>query len=206
MSHIITALKAAVTTKPPVKGVPRKGKRKGKREVFDAEEAIIHREAIIAAEQKAPNWGILEPLHQILDPVISIARPFITSQVIIAVLFVLLAYTWFSQPRGGTGVGYPGYSSPERIAAYEEIWRREESALWDWLEDRIGIDSGSMPPLNRPQDDRQKVLRAKSMGKQLEDERMSEREMDEQIRTTEEKLAALKDAVGRKKTKRRDTA
>lgn len=185
--------------------MPRKGKRKGKKEVFDAEEAITHREAIIAAEQKAPGWGVLEPVHQILDPVISIIRPFITSQVIIAVLFVLLAYSWFVQPRG-SGVGFPGYSSPERIAAYEEIWRREESTLWDWLEDRIGVDGVSMPPLSGPQADRQTILRAKGMGKQLEDERMSDREMDQQIRTTEEKLQALKDAVGRKKAKRRNTA
>ncbi|CAK4020416.1 gram domain-containing [Lecanosticta acicola] len=206
VNHIVTALKAAVTTKPPVKGMPRKGKRKGKKEVFDAEEAITHREAVVAAEQKSPDWGVLQPVHQLLEILIALVRPFITSQVMIAVLSVLLAYTWFFQPRGGTGVGYPGYSSPDRIAAYEEIWRREESALWDWLEDRVGVDGGSMPPLSKAETDRQKVLRAQGMGKQLENERMSEREMDEQIRSTEEKLAALKEAVGRNKAKRRKTA
>ena len=37
------------------------------------------------------------------------------------------------------------------------------------------------------------------MGKQLDGERMNERQMDDAIRVTEERLLALKDAVARKK-------
>ena len=49
LTRITSALKAAVTTKPPVKGQPRKGKRKGKQgQVFDAEEAVTQREAQLA--------------------------------------------------------------------------------------------------------------------------------------------------------------
>lgn len=51
--------------------------------------------------------------------------------------------------------------------------------------------------------DRQKILNARSMGKKLEDERMTDRQVDEAIRTTEEKLAALKAAVERKNKERK---
>ncbi|KXT00157.1 hypothetical protein AC578_3298 [Pseudocercospora eumusae] len=206
VKNIVAALKAAVTTKPPVKGQARKGKRKGKREVFDAEETNAQREAAVAAsETKASDWGIFEPIHPIVDILSSVIRPFVTSQVMIAVLFVLLVYTWASAPRSHSTLGYPGYSPLERIAAYEEIWRREESALWDWLEDRVGVD-GIYPASSRNGEraERQKVLTARSMGKKLEEEEgMSERQIDDAIRTTEERLAALKEAVARQKSRRR---
>ena len=200
VKQITAALRAAVTTKPPVKGMTRKGKRKGKKEVFDAEEAIIQREADIAEEKKASGWGPLEPVRQILEPIKSMVR-ISPSQFAIFFLGFLLAYNWFTSPRKGSNVGFPGYSSPERIAAYEEIWRREESALWDWLEDRVGVEDVYRSPLSGDRE-QQKVLGARKVGKQLQDERMSDRQMDEQIRTTEEKLAQLKEAVERRKVKK----
>lgn len=197
---LVAALNAAVTTKPPVKGTARKGKRKGKKEVFDADEANAQRSASVAAEKEVSNWGPLEPLHKALSPVISILNPFMNSQVVIAVLTVLLLYTWINPPRrGGMGMSFPGYSSPERIAAYEEIWRREESNLWDWLEDRVGLDGIFVPSGEGQQRDRQKVLAARNMGKKVEEGRMSERQMDDAIRVTEERLSVLKDAVAKKK-------
>jgi hypothetical protein len=198
---LTASLKAAVTTKPPVKGAARKGKRKGKNEVFDAEEANAQREASVAGEQQPSDWGLLEPVHGILKPFISLLSPFLTSQTVIAVLTVLLLYTWINPPyrSGGMMVGHPGFSSPQRVAAYEEMWRREESNLWDWLDDRVGLDNIYVPSGDSSQKDRQKVLAAKNMAKKLGDERMSERQMDDAIRVTEERLSALKDAVGRKK-------
>lgn len=118
-------------------------------------------------------------------------------------LFVLLAYNWFAAPRPGSGVGLRDYISPGRLAAYEEIWRREESELWDWLEDRVGLNHLHAPSLGREDQDRQRALNARSMGKKLDHERMSERQMDDAIKVTEERLAALKDAVGGKKAKKR---
>ena len=200
VKQITAALKAAVTTKPPVKGMPRKGKRKGKKEVFDAAEAITQREADIAEEKKASGWGPLEPVRQIFEPLTSMIR-ISPSQLVIFFLSVLLAYNWFSSPRKSSTVGFLGYSSPERIAAYEEIWRREESALWDWLEDRVGVEDVYKSPLGGRK--QQQVLGAKKAGRKLDDEHMSDRQMDEQIRTTEEKLAQLKEAVERRKGKKK---
>ncbi|KAK5135538.1 hypothetical protein LTR08_005173 [Meristemomyces frigidus] len=193
---LAVALKAAVTTKPPVKGVLRKGKRKGKREVFDAEVADAAREAAVAVEHKPATWGVLEPLHQILEPFISILRPFITHQVIIAVLLALLTYNWLVAPsRAGAQVGFPG---SQRLAAYEEMWRREESELWDWLEDRVGLDH-LYAPASVAQKGKQRAASAKGVAKTLEDERMSQRQMDDAVRVTEERLATLKEAVAKKK-------
>lgn len=196
VKSLIAALKAAVTTKPPVKGVARKGKRKGKKEVFDAEEAIVQREGTSPVAQQPSNWGLLEPLHGLLGP-------FATSQTVIAVLFALLLYSWINPPaRKGAGIGFPGYTPPERVAAYEEMWRREENNLWDWLEDRVGLEGVYAPSLDVEKGERQKVLSSRKMGKKLEDERMNERQMDSAIKVTEQRLSALKDAVARKKERK----
>lgn len=204
VKSLVAAVKAAVSTKPPVKGVAKKGKRKGKKEVFDAEEANAQREASVAGDQQASDWGLFEPVHGLLKPVIGLLSPFITSQTIIAVLFVLLVYTWMNPPisRRGTGLGYfPGPTSPQRLAAYEEMWRREESELWDWLENRVGLEGVYAPSLGgAAKGDRQRVLTARSMGKKLdEDDKMNQRQIDDAIRTTEEKLLALKEAHQRQR-------
>lgn len=200
MKSLVAALKAAVTSKPPVKGAARRGKRKGKSEVFDAEEAIAQREATGIAEQQTSDWGILEPVHGALKALIALLGPFATSQTVIAVLFALLLYTWINPPaRKGANVGFPGYTSPERVAAYEEMWRREENNLWDWLEDRVGLDGVYAPSLDGDKRERQKVVAASKMGKRLDDERMNERQMDSAIKVTEHRLSALKDAIARKK-------
>lgn len=191
-----------MTTKPPVKGTARKGKRKGKKEVFDAEEANAQRQAAVSAEKEASNWGPLEPLHALLAPLISLLNPFMNAHVLIAVLAALLLYSWLAPPsrRGGLGVAFPGFASPERVAAYEEIWRREESSLWDWLEDRVGLDGVLAPAAGG--EGRQRALAARHLGKKVGmDGSMSERQVDHAIRVTEERLKVLKEAVERRKGK-----
>lgn len=107
-------------------------------------------------------------------------------------------YNWFFASRGSSSgaVGFGG-TTGQRAVAYEELWRREESELWDWLEDRVGLDGMYAPKV----DDRQKVLSAREMGRRLESEGMRGREVDDAIRITEERLGALKAAVEREKGK-----
>lgn len=207
VKSLVAALNAAVASKPSPSKAPagRKGKRKGKKEPMDVDAPSVQREIAVVAEKQKSNWGPLEPVHALLDPILALFRPFITSQVVIAVLFVLLTYNWFASPRSGRGsseLGYPrGVSDPVRLAAYEEIWRREESRLWDWLEDRVGLEGGYAPAFDGGGGrDKQKVLAARNMGKKLEDERMTERQMDDAIRVTSERLETLKDAVAKKKS------
>lgn len=160
---------------------------------------MANEERAAVVKEKEPNWGLFEPLRPIFGPFTSILSPFINSQVIIAVLFSLLVYTWlFPSSHRNHGVGFPGYSEPERIAAYQELWRREESDLWDWLEDRVGLDQIGAAKLG----EQRKASAEREMQKVLRDESMTEREVDEALRVTEEKLEALKGAVGRKKGKK----
>ena len=82
------------------------------------------------------------------------------------------------------------------------MWRREENDLWDWLEDRVGLEGVYAPKLNSQKNDRQYNLAAKKMGQKLDDQRMQDRQVDGAIEITEHRLAALKEAVARKKAKK----
>lgn len=123
-----------------------------------------------------------------------IIQPLLTGNILYGLLVGLLVASWFrfgSLRAGNNGRDIGFFGSPERIAAYEEIWRREESELWDWLEDRVGMDKlrdvGSMRVEKQILNDR------------LQTEQMEERAVDAAIRVTEEKLNALKHVVGKKK-------
>ena len=72
--------------------------------------------------------------------------------------------------------------------AYEELWRTEEAELWSWLEERVALDRVHSSTANR-------VLQGHEFQSKLVAEAMKEKQIDEAIRTTEEKLAALKHAV-----------
>ena len=103
----------------------------------------------------------------------------------------LLVAAWFGfGDRRGGGGGMERWGSAERMIAYEEVWRREESELWEWLEERGGKGGvggaggvgGGGPAVERevpPVD--------------------GGREMDVAIKVTEEKLRALKGAVEKRK-------
>lgn len=146
------------------------------------------------------DWGILEPLHGILGPVVDIVKPILTGNVVYGLLVGLLVAAWFGfgfNPRPiarpyGSELGFYGY--PDRLAAYEEMWRREESELWEWLEERVGMDrlnSGEMHT-------RKKVVEPRTMAEKLREDRMDESEVKEAIRITEEKLEVLKSVVSKK--------
>lgn len=85
-------------------------------------------------------------------------------------------------------------SQPDRLAAYEEMWRREESELWEWLEERVGMDRLNSGELHT----RKKVLQPRTVEERLREEHMDEREIKEAIRITEEKLHVLKSVVDKK--------
>jgi hypothetical protein len=108
----------------------------------------------------------------------------------------LLVASWFgfgfvpSKPAAGYG-HHPAVFSADRLAAYEEMWRREESELWAWLEERTGLERLNTDG-GRP---RQKVMNPHTMEEKIREERMNYREIEEAIRVTEEKLRVLQDVV-----------
>lgn len=104
---------------------------------------------------------------------------------------------------------YPyGLSPPHRLAAYEQIWHAEESALWDWLDERVGVDDGFSYPTDprhsnadqsaRVRAERRDLLLGKGIRRKVEDgKEMSERELDWAIEATERKLKLLREVEER---------
>lgn len=182
----------------------------------------------------AQNWGLLEPVRPFLGPVVDIVAPVLTGNVVYGLLVGLLVASWFGfgfrggggagsgvvGPGGGVGVPrWPYGYLPTTPDQYEEMWRREESELWDWLEERVGLDRlgdltrpGSAAADNKPQAVRGgsgsggaasapkgEALSSKTLEERMREDRMSEREVDEAIRVTEEKLRLLRAVVERRK-------
>ena len=131
-----------------------------------------------------------------------------TTTGILAILLVFVSTMWMRQSwRGGPAVGnlaFPEVGSPQRLAAYEQLWKREENHLWDWLEDRLNLD-GVMPPPPRGEG-LQKRMRSAEHGLDgsLGADKMSERQVDDAIRVTEERLGALKEMVESKKASKNE--
>ena len=140
------------------------------------------------------DWGILEPIHGIFGPVVDIVRPLITGNIVYGLLVGLLVASWFGFGRsGGNNPRDMGvFGSPDRVAAYEEIWRREESELWEWLEDRVGMD--------RLRDVSSMRAEKQHVEARLKDERMERREVEAALKVTEEKLRVLKHSLEAKKS------
>jgi hypothetical protein len=192
---IIAALKAAVSSRRGTTTVTAgKGKKKGRK---GRESKSISKQTDGASDSNpvTSNWGLFEPFHGVLEPILDIVRPLLTGNILYGLLVGLLVASWFRfgfSSKGSSGSRDLGFfGTPERLAAYEEIWRREESELWGWLEDRVSMDRvrdvGKMP------------IEAQTMQNKLKDERMDEREMDAAIRVTEEKLRVLKASVEKNK-------
>ncbi|KAI0860767.1 hypothetical protein F4860DRAFT_196027 [Xylaria cubensis] len=199
---LFTSLKSAVSSRPrttTLNGTVRGKKKRAKGKLHRASKDNL--KGPVDSTPKSHDWGLFEPLHSILGPIFDILKPVMTGNVVYGLLVGLLVSTWFgfgfnSQHRGagyGRGVAFSSY--PERAVAYEEIWRREESDLWDWLDERVGLhrmNEGGTPI-------RKRVTEPRTMEEKLREERMDEREVDEAIRITEEKLDILKSVVDRKK-------
>ena len=138
---------------------------------------------------------------------VDIFSPMISSNMIIGLLLFIMLINWLRGPKiaSSSSLGYPGMSTPQRIAAYEEIWRKEESDLWDWLEERVGMQGVAFPDSRHDQEvvaqarrQREATLKGKGVRKALGDVKMSDREVDHAIRVTEERLGILKRAVNEK--------
>jgi hypothetical protein len=195
-TSLTAALRTAVNAKPALARVPgkgAKGKKRSKANVLD--EAPAPATAPTPTNQpKQSNWGLLDPLRSLLGPVADIIDAVFTPQILIPLLGALLIYSWFFRGASST-VGPNQWSVAQRQVAYEEIWRHEESELWNWLEDRVALDRvhSSVSGGHVSPDSQQRIQPAN----------MKEREMDEAIRVTEERLKVLKKKVDKEKSRSR---
>lgn len=171
----------------------RKGKKSGSPKAASKPVAVVN---------KTDDWGMLEPIHGIFGPVVDIFKPLLSGNMLYALLVGLLVAAWFGYGRQGStrrgDVGM-GWSSAERVAAYEEIWRREEGELWEWLEARIGVQG--LDGINGLGIREASPDVRKGIEKRLEHETAAEEEVDEAIKVTEEKLRTLKSVVDKRKAK-----
>ncbi|KAF2028154.1 hypothetical protein EK21DRAFT_70318 [Setomelanomma holmii] len=197
-TSLTAALRTAVSAKPPIARVPGKvgrGKKRSKANILN-ESATPAAAPAPVVQAKQSNWGLLEPIRGLLGPVADILEPIFTPQMIITLLSALLIYSWFFR-GASTAVGPNQWSVAQRQVAYDEIWRHEESELWKWLEDRVALDrvhSSVSGGRLQHEDDGQVRLQPASM---------KEREVDEAIRITEERLRVLKQKVQKGKSKSR---
>lgn len=172
-----------------------KGKRKKTIESIDSPptSASLNK----AAASKPASWGPLEPLHAILGPSGDILGSLGNVTTMLAVLLLIVTILWLRSPsKSSTAQGT--FMTPQRLTALEEMWRKEESELWNWLDDRLKLDevysSGHAAPSP------QQILRGREFDSKVsETPEMSERQVDNAIRVTEEKLASLKGVVERKR-------
>ena len=193
---IVASLKVAVSSRRPTAihsgGKSKKKTRKGK------ESKSLSKSIDGASDSKTEpaNWGLLEPVRSIYEPLMDIVKPLFGGNVTYILFGLLLIASWYRFVifnRGSThDLSLGLYSNtPARMAAYEELWRREESDLWDWLEDRVGME--------RLRDVSQMPIEKRAVGGKLKEQKMGEREVEAAIRVTEEKLQVLKGIVdGRK--------
>ncbi len=207
---MIKALKAGVTSRPRA-GTNGSKIKKGKRRKGDPASTKItplDDKATSGVQRQENSWGLFEPLHGILGPVVDICSPIVNSNVIIGLLLFIILINWLRGPKltSSNSLGYPGMSTPQRIAAYEEVWRKEESDLWDWLEERVGMQGIAYPDSSNDQEivaqarrQREATMKGKGLRKALADVKMSDREVDHAIKVTQEKLEVLKRTVDEKK-------
>ncbi|KAI9851182.1 MAG: hypothetical protein M1838_004292 [Thelocarpon superellum] len=175
---------------------------------------------------KKEGWGLFEPIRGPVEPIVDILKPMITSNVVIGFLVLLLLTNYLrSSPAPPSALPHAssphssGLRTPERLAAYEEIWRHEESELWEWLDERIAMAGAesSAPATAHSVLDKLKLSRltgrgkAEPRGKKLDmkdyadklgiESKMSKRQIDEAIRVTQERLDALREVVEKGKVK-----
>ncbi|KAF4977083.1 hypothetical protein FZEAL_6361 [Fusarium zealandicum] len=201
---LFTALKATLSSKPPgaaplapaLKG----GRKKGKKAKLAQTTTGIVEGGNTPKRPDQTSWGLLEPVRGILEPLGDIVQPLLTGNVMYGLLVGLLVATWFgfgfTPSRNPSPYGPDiGVYRPDRIAAYEEMWRREDSELWDWLEERVSMD--------RLHGDRvvarKRAMEPRTAEENLRAARMDDREVEEAIRVTEEKLQVLKGVMEKKK-------
>lgn len=163
-----------------------------------------------AASKQEENWGVFEILRPSLEPVISPVKPFVRVNVVVTILVIMVCWMWFRGPGARSSTELSRLNRVERLMMYDDIWRREETDLWNWLEDRAGVDgtvlrnaikeAGSSDREDQQRvKQRQKLLKSKDMQTRLREENKSMKEMEEAVRVTQERLDSLRKTLERQK-------
>ncbi|OQE14879.1 hypothetical protein PENSTE_c032G03155 [Penicillium steckii] len=210
-NELVKSLKAGIVPRGRTNGPGRgKGRRKKGDAVREASTAASLQGAADANSGQNESWGLLEPIRPLLEPITSMIKPLWSGNIAILLIGVILYLMFFrsSSPPSlhAHDAIYPGFSLPQRLAAYEEMWRREESELWNWLEDRTGMDGMVFPSLHhkmaepeaRRRTPRVSPADQRDFAARLSEEKVSDREMDHAIRTTRQRLDILEEMMNKR--------
>lgn len=191
--------RAATTGSKAVKG--KKKKKSSKRDKSESARAETKQEE---------NWGILEFVRPTLGPVVAPIKGFVRTETILTILALMVLWMWFRGPTAGSNTALSRSHRLQHMNVYEDLWHREESDLWIWLQDRAGVDGSLLR--DRLQDQtssdkdskqkaqqRQKLLKSKDMESKVREEKKSMREMEEAVRVTQERLDMLQRALEKQK-------
>ena len=202
---LFVALKAAVSSRPRAGTGGTMGTPKGRKKIKKGKATNPSGESqgsnVNTQRVSKQSWGLLEPIRGVAEPVVDILKPIFTGNIMYGILVGLLVATWFGfglKPGRNASTFAPdggGRWSPDRIAAYEEMWRREDTELWEWLDERVGLDRLR---LDRAVTGRKKAAEPQSVEQRLKEERMGDKEVEEAIRVTEEKLKVLREVMDRR--------
>ncbi|KAG0137938.1 hypothetical protein HOY82DRAFT_535270 [Tuber indicum] len=205
------ALKKEVEPKEPI-GKRSGNKIKKRKKDLNAKGEAIGRAAggtvkgreALAAGFESPadqaSWGVFAPLRTYLEPVADIISPLIGGAPgLVAACLVLAVFLWWQSTSvysrnantavdGGSGVHHLHQH-------WDTLWRSEEDGLWEWLEDRVGIDEVVAPPSRRA-NSFEKAVRSRRGGAGAGlTQGMKRREVEDAIGVMEERLAILRRVV-----------
>ncbi|KAJ5933825.1 hypothetical protein N7454_006154 [Penicillium verhagenii] len=213
-NELVKTLKAGVVPRGRTGGGG--GRAKGRRKKGDsgareASAVASHKTGGDSSGGQTESWGLLEPIRPILEPFTSMLKPLWSGNLAIFLVGILIYLAFFrtsSNSSLGHHAGLPGLSLPQRLAAYDEMWRREESELWNWLEDRVGMDGMVFPALHHRMPEpthkapRVNVADERDLVDRLREEKVSDREMDHAIRTTRQRLDILEEMMNNRRADR----
>ena len=209
-NELVKSLKIGVVSRGRTSGA---GKNKGHRKNRDAGALGTSTTASIqtpvdANARPAELWGLIKPVSSTLNPIWS-------GNIAILLIGILLYLAFFRTPSTPSVLSHDvgcsrSLSLPQRLAAYEEMWRREESELWNWLEDRAGMDGIVFPTLQYRTPEPRASRRSSQLSAaderdlmaRLRDEKFSDQEMDHALRTTRQQLDILERMMNNRKAQR----
>ncbi|KAI5797718.1 hypothetical protein EDC01DRAFT_614017 [Geopyxis carbonaria] len=185
LSSLRTELAPKRAVRPGAKG---KGKRK---KDFDTRGEAASRSAggaVKAAEaaQKDDSWGILEIFKPFFGPVVDIVKPLLPENFTTILLFVLVAWLVIGRLRTDTSTEV----ARDNRGRWEDAWHVEEDGLWEWLEDRTGIEGITLQQREGQDKIFEKAYKARTAGKPVKD-----RQVKDAIAVMEQRLDALKRIV-----------
>ncbi|OKL57677.1 hypothetical protein UA08_07087 [Talaromyces atroroseus] len=162
--------------------------------------------ALDANKRDQQNWGMFEPIRGPLSPIVGILKPLWSAHMALGII-AFLVFTLYTKGLTTTTTVPPDmnlvrFTTPQRLVAYEEIWRAEENELWRWLEDRAGMEGISFPTGDQKHESetrarrRSQKRRNQSLASKIIDEQISQREMTYAIQVVRDRLDKLEEVVG----------